>query len=53
VITIFQGRKISLDGTEDQVYANVAVAMRDVLHEFNTGKNLNPFAVWWLIRFWN
>ena len=45
MITIFQGRKISLDGTEDQIYANIAVAMRDMLHEFNTGKNLNPFAV--------
>jgi len=41
MITIFQGRKLSLGGTEDEV----AVALRDKLHLFNTGKSLNPLAV--------
>jgi len=45
MITIFDGRKISLDGTQDEIYATVSVALRDRLHEFNTGKNLNPFAI--------
>ena len=45
MITIFKGRKLSLDGTKDETYATIAVALRDMLHEFNTGKNLNPFAV--------
>jgi hypothetical protein len=45
MITIFRGRKLSLQGTEDVIYAEVAVALRDQIHHFNTGKNCNPFAV--------
>lgn len=45
MITIFSGRQISLDGTHDEIYAQVAVTLRDTLHLFNTGKNLNPFAI--------
>ena len=45
MITIFCGRKLSLDGSEDVIYAQVAVALRDQIHHFNTGRNCNPFAV--------
>ena len=45
MITIFHGRKLSLDGTEDLIYAQVAVALRDQIHHFNTGRSCNPFAV--------
>ena len=45
MITIFRGRKLSLQGTEDVIYAEVAVALRDQIHHFNTGKSCNPFAV--------
>ena len=45
MITIFRGRKLSLRGTEDVIYAEVAVALRDQIHYFNTGKSCNPFAV--------
>ncbi len=45
MITIFRGCKLSLQGTEDFIYAEVAVALRDQIHHFNTGKNCNPFAV--------
>jgi hypothetical protein len=49
MITIFNGRQISLDGTEDQIYAQVSVALRDEIHYFNTGKSLNPFGVFMCI----
>ena len=49
MITIFSGRQISLDGTHDEIYAQVAVTLRFTLHLFNTGKNLNPFAVFMTI----
>jgi len=49
MITIFNGRKLSLDGTEDAVYAEVSVALRDKIHCFNTGKTCNPFAVFMAI----
>ena len=45
MITIFRGRKLSLHGTEEVIYAEVAVALRDQIHHFNTGKSCNPFAV--------
>lgn len=45
MITILRGRKLSLQGTEDVIYAEVAVALRDLIPHFNTGKNCNPFAV--------
>ena len=45
MITIFRGRKLSLRGAEDVIYAEVAVALRDQIHYFNTGKSCNPFAV--------
>ena len=45
MITIFHGRKLSLHGTEEVIYAEVAVALRDQIHHFNTGKSCNPFAV--------
>jgi hypothetical protein len=45
MITIFHGRKLSLDGSKDVIYAQVAVALRDQIHHFNTGRNCNPFAV--------
>jgi hypothetical protein len=45
MITIFRGRKLSLQGTEEVIYAEVAVALRDQIHYFNTGKSCNPFAV--------
>ena len=45
MITIFRGRKLALDGTEDVIYAQVAVALRDQIHHFNTGRTCNPFAV--------
>jgi hypothetical protein len=45
LITIFRGRKLSLHGTEEVIYAEVAVALRDQIHHFNTGKSCNPFAV--------
>ena len=43
--TIFRGRKLSLQGAEEVIYAEVAVALRDQIHHFNTGKSCNPFAV--------
>ena len=49
MITIFSGRKLSLDGTEDTVSAQVSVALRDKIHCFNTGKSCNPFAVFMAI----
>ena len=45
MITIFRGRKLSLQGAEEVIYAEVAVALRDQIHHFNTGKSCNPFAV--------
>lgn len=45
MITIFRGRKLSLDGTKDEIYAQVAVALRDQIHLFHNGKNLNPFGL--------
>jgi len=45
MITIFNGRQLSLDGAQDVVYAQVSVALRDKIHLFNTGRNCNPFAV--------
>ena len=45
MITIFRGRKLSLHGSEEVIYAEVAVALRDQIHHFNTGKSCNPFAV--------
>jgi hypothetical protein len=45
LITIFRGRKLSLQGAEEVIYAEVAVALRDQIHHFNTGKSCNPFAV--------
>jgi hypothetical protein len=45
MITIFHGRTLSFGGSEDVVYAQVAVALRDQIHHFNTGRNCNPFAV--------
>lgn len=45
MITIFRGRKLSLHGAEEVIYAEVAVALRDQIHHFNTGKSCNPFAV--------
>jgi len=45
MITIFNGRKVSLDGTEDEIYITIGVTLRDRLHHFNAGKNLNSFAV--------
>jgi hypothetical protein len=45
MITIFRGRKLSLQGAEEIIYAEVAVALRDQIHHFNTGKSCNPFAV--------
>jgi len=45
VISIFNGRNLSADGATDDVYVKVSVAMREHLHEFNTGKNLNPLGV--------
>lgn len=45
MITIFKGRKLSLDGTKDEIYAQVAVALRDQIHLFHNGKNLNPFGL--------
>jgi hypothetical protein len=45
LITIFRGRKLSLHGAEEVVYAEVSVALRDQIHHFNTGKSCNPFAV--------
>jgi hypothetical protein len=45
MITIFRGRKLSLLGAEEVIYAEVAVALRDQIHHFNTGKSCNPFAV--------
>ncbi len=45
MITIFHGRKLSLHGTEEVIYAEVAIALRDQIHHFNTGKSCNPFAV--------
>ena len=47
MITILRGRKLSLQGTEDGlqsqavIYAEVAVALRDQIYHFNTGKNCN------------
>lgn len=49
MITIFNGRQISLNGAEDQIWAQVSVALRDVLYCFNTGKSLNPFGVFMAI----
>jgi hypothetical protein len=34
-----------LQGAEEVIYAEVAVALRDQIHHFNTGKSCNPFAV--------
>ena len=45
MISIFQGRKLSLDGTADEIYVQVAVALRDHIHLFSNGKNLNPFGL--------
>jgi hypothetical protein len=45
MITIFRGRKLSLHGAEEVIYAEVAVALRDQIHHFNTGKSCNPFAI--------
>jgi hypothetical protein len=45
MITIFHGRKLALHGTEEVIYAEVAVALRDQIHHFNTGKSCNAFAV--------
>lgn len=45
MITIFNGRQLSLDGAQDAVYAQVSVALRDKIRFFNTGRNCNPFAV--------
>jgi len=45
MISIFQGRKLSLDGMTDEIYAQVAVALREHIHLFSNGKNLNPFAL--------
>jgi hypothetical protein len=45
MITIFHGRELSSGGSEDLVYAQVAVALRDQIHHFNTGRTCNPFAV--------
>ena len=45
MITIFHGRELSLHGTEDLIYAEVAVALRDQIYHFNTGKSCTPFAV--------
>jgi len=45
MITIFRGRKLSLHGAEEVIYAEVAVALRDQIRHFNTGKSCNPFAV--------
>jgi hypothetical protein len=45
MITIFQGRKLSLDRSEDVIHAQVAVALRDHIHHLNAGCKCNPFAV--------
>lgn len=49
MISIFNGRKLSLDGNEDVTYAQISVALRDKIHCFNTGKTCNPFAVFMAI----
>jgi hypothetical protein len=45
MITIFQGRKLSLDGGEQAIYAEVAVALRDQIQHFRAGGSWSPFAV--------
>ena len=45
MITIFQGRKLSLDGTKDEIYAQIAVTLRDKIHLFNTGRSINSFGI--------
>lgn len=47
MLEIYQGRGL-LD-TDKLVFAKIDVALRGHLHEFNTGKNTNPFAVFMAI----
>lgn len=49
MITIFNGRKLSLDGTEDEIHAQVSVSLRQHIHHFCNGKNLNAFAIFMVI----
>ena len=49
MLTIFNGRKLSLDGDSDEIYAQVAIALRNYIHLFNNGKNLNAFSVFMCI----
>lgn len=47
MIGIFNGRQ--LFDSDKTVFAQINVALREHLHEFNTGKNTNPFAVFMAI----
>ena len=44
MITIFRGRKLSLEGAAEVIHAEMAVAQRDQIHHVNTGKSCNPVA---------
>ena len=45
MISIFSGQTRSLTNVTDEVYIQVSVGMRNYLHLFNNGKNLNSYAV--------
>ena len=45
MLTIFQGRHLALDGITDAIYVTLAVEMRQHIHEFHNGQNLNPLGV--------
>ena len=45
MITIFNGRRRTVGAAANSVYAQVDVSLRENLHLFNNGKNLNSLAV--------
>lgn len=45
MISIFNGRKRSLSTSMNEIFAQVSVEMRQYLHLFHNGKNLNPLGV--------
>jgi len=49
MITIFNGCEIQLDSAQTRIYAQVSVALRDHIVDFNTGKSLSPFGVFMCI----
>jgi len=49
MITIFNGRSLGLHDNKTHIYVQLAVEMRQHLHVFNNGRNLNSFAVFMAI----